>query len=50
MVFFPIVLGIPGNDYADQLTKNAAISGKTYLFSPLLLREKSFIRGQIFTQ
>lgn len=41
---------MPGNDHADQLAKDAAIPGKTHPFSPLLSREKSFIRGQISTQ
>lgn len=37
----------PGNDAADRLAKEAAIPGKTHPFSPLLSREKVYIRNEI---
>ncbi|KAI2867039.1 hypothetical protein CBS11852_11467 [Aspergillus niger] len=41
---------ILGNDAADRLAKEAAIPGKTHPFSPLLSRERAYIRQGILTQ
>ncbi|KAI3014160.1 hypothetical protein CBS147347_11515 [Aspergillus niger] len=41
---------ILGNDTADRLAKEAAIPGKTHPFSPLLSRERAYIRHGILTQ
>lgn len=41
---------LPGNDSADRLAKEAAVPGKTHPFSPLLSRERAFIREDIRVQ
>ena len=40
----------PGNEAADRLATEAAIPGKTHPFSPLLSREKAFIRKTVHAQ
>jgi ribonuclease HI len=40
----------PGNDAADRLAKDAACSGKTHPFRPLLTRERAHIRSNILAQ
>lgn len=40
----------PGNDVADRLAKNAASPGKTHPFRPLLTRERTLIRRNIYAQ
>jgi ribonuclease HI len=40
----------PGNDAADRLAKNAASPGKTHPFRPLLTRERTLIRRNIYAQ
>lgn len=40
----------PGNEAADRLAREAAIPGKTHPFSPLISREKAFIRKTVHAQ
>jgi ribonuclease HI len=38
----------PGNDIADRLAKQAAILGQTHPFSPLLSRERAYLKNAIY--